>query len=141
MLEDLQQLYEEILEEGRVSKHQFSEMTLKEAYQICYNIFKQLGEPTAATFNVMNYIYQNLPNSIKTPEVEEEKRKNFGAYLRPFVIDLVNNNMKNIDIDELKMKMVDKQMIRDYINRPPTGSRRKGIVNQMNRPQNKQLPI
>ena len=141
MLEDLQQLYEEILEEGRVSQHQFSEMSLKDAYQICYDIFKRLGEPTAATFNVMNYIYQNLPTSIKTSEVEEKKKKNFGAYLRPFVINLVNDNIKNINIDELKMKMVDKKMIREYINRPVTGSRRKGIVNQINRPQNKQLPI
>lgn len=133
MLEDLQSIYDEILEEGRVSKHQFSDMSLKQAHEICRDIFKDLGFTTAATFAIPNFIYRLLPSIIKTPEIEAAKRKNFGAYLRPFVINLINQNIDKIDLDELKEKMTNRELIKQYLEREDYGNRRQGKLAELSR--------
>lgn len=131
MLEDLQQLYEEILEESRVSQHQFSDMSLKEAYQQSYNIFKNLGFTTAATFAVVDYIYRLLPDSIKNPEIQQQKKKSFGAYLRPFVVNLINDNLEKINLNDLKSKMTNEKLIMQYLDRNEYGNRRQGLLKKL----------
>lgn len=122
---------ENVIKEYRVSKHQLSNMSLKEAYLESYEIFKDLGFTTASTFAIWDYIYRNLPNSIKTPEIQEQKKKHYGAYLRPFVVKLINSNIKHIDVDKLKSVMLDRDMIKSYLDRNDYGHRRQGLLKKL----------
>lgn len=121
----------DILNEYRVSKHQINNMSLKDAYNESYEIFKDLGFTTASTFAIWDYIYRNLPDSIKTPEVQQQKKKSYGAYLRPFVVKMINDNLKSIDVNDLKMKMVDRGLIKQYLNRNDYGHRRQGLLKKL----------
>lgn len=116
----------EIYNEGRTSQHQFNDMSLQDAYKICYETFKDLGFMTAASFAVFDFVYRLLPDSIKTPDIQQQKRKSFGAYVRPFVINLINDNQDNIDIGKLKQNMVNRELIKQYLDKPDHGHRRKG---------------
>jgi hypothetical protein len=131
MLEDLQQLYEEILLEYKVSPHQLSDMSLKQAYNECYAIFKDLGFTTASTFAIWDYIYRNLPDKIKTPEVQQSKKKHYGKFLREFVVNLVNTNMTKINLKELKSKMLNRDLIKQYLDRNDYGHRRQGLLKKL----------
>jgi len=131
MLEDLQQLYEEILLEYRSSPHQLSDMSLKQAYNECYAIFKDLGFTTASTFAIWDYIYRNLPDKIKTPEVQQSKKKHYGTNLRPFIVNLINSNMTKINLKDLKSKMLDRDLIKQYLDRNEYGNRRTGLLKKL----------
>jgi hypothetical protein len=131
MFEDLQQLYHEILLEYRVSTHQLSDTSLKQAYNECYEIFKDLGFTTASTFAIWDYIYRNLPDKIKTQEVQQTKKKHYGTNLRPFVVNLINSNMAKINLKDLKSKMVDRELIKQYLDRNEYGNRRAGLLKKL----------
>lgn len=131
MLEDLQQLYEEILLEYRISPHQLSDMSLKQVYNECYEIFKDLGFTTASTFAIWDYIYRNLPKSIKTLEVQQAKKKHFGKFLREFVVNLINANMTKINTNKLKAAMLNRDMIKQYLDRNDYGNRRQGLLKKL----------
>jgi|APGre2960657373_1045057.scaffolds.fasta_scaffold09975_2 hypothetical protein len=131
MLEDLQQLYEEILLEYKVSPHQLSDMSLKQVYNECYEIFKDLGFATASTFAIWDYIYRNLPNKIKTSEVQQSKKKHYGKFLREFVVNLINANMTKINLKELKSKMLNRDLIKQYLDRNDYGHRRQGLLKKL----------
>jgi len=117
-----------ILNEYRTSKHQFSNMSLKQAYYESYEIFKDLGFTTASTFAIWDFIYRLLPDSIKTPEVKLLKQKSGGTNLRPVVVNLINNNMVKIDLNDLKSKMVDRELIQQYLKRNDYGNRGMGLL-------------
>lgn len=74
MLEDLQNIYEEILEEGRVSKHKFLNLGLQQAQEECRAIFVDLGSTTAATYAVMDFIYRLLPDKTKHPKFNKQRK-------------------------------------------------------------------
>ena len=131
MLEDLQNLCEEVILEYRVSKHQLSNMSLKQAYNECYEIFIDLGFTTASTFAIWDFIYRLLPDDIKTPEVQQAKKKHYGAYLRPFVVSLINGNMVKINLEDLKFKMLDRKLIKQYLERNEYGNRRTGKLKKL----------
>lgn len=131
MLEDLQNLCEEVILEYRVSKHQLSNMSLKQAYNECYEIFIDLGFTTASTFAIWDFIYRLLPDDIKTPEVQQAKKKHYGAYLRPFVVSLINGNMVKINLEDLKFKMLDRGLIKQYLERNEYGNRRTGKLKKL----------
>jgi hypothetical protein len=131
MLEDLQNLCEEVILEYRVSKHQLSNMSLKQAYNECYEIFIDLGFTTASTFAIWDFIYRLLPDDIKTPEVQQAKKKHYGAYLRPFVVSLINGNMVKINLEDLKSKMLDRKLIKQYLERNEYGNRRTGKLKKL----------
>jgi hypothetical protein len=131
MLEDLQQLYEEILLEYRSYPHQLSDMSLKQAYNECYAIFKDLGFTTASTFAIWDYIYRNLPDLIKTPEVQQSKKKHYGKFLREFVVNLINANTTKINLKELKSKMLNRDLIKQYLDRNDYGHRRQGLLKKL----------
>jgi hypothetical protein len=131
MLDDLQQLYDEILLEYRVSPHQLSNMSLKQVYNECYEIFKDLGFTTASTFAIWDYIYRNLPDKIKTPEVQNAKKKHYGKFLREFVVNLINANMVKINLKNLKSKMLDRDLIKQYLDRNEYGNRRQGLLKKL----------
>jgi len=139
MIEDLQSIYDEILEEGRTSKHQFSDMSLKEAHEQCRNIFKNLGFTTAATFAIPDFIYRLLPSAIKTPEIKAIKGKSSGAYLRPFVVNLINQNIDKIDLDDLKEKMTDPELVKQYLNREDYGNRRQGKLAKLSSEEGREI--
>lgn len=131
MLEDLQNLCEEVILEYRISKHQLSNMSLKQAYNECYEIFIDLGFTTASTFAIWDFIYRLLPDDIKTPEVQQAKKKHYGAYLRPFVVSLINGNMVKINLEDLKSKMLDRKLIKQYLERNEYGNRRTGKLKKL----------
>lgn len=133
MLEDLQKLCEQIVLEYRVSKHQLSNMSLKQAYNECYEIFIDLGFTTASTFAIWDFIYRLLPDDIKTPEVQQAKKKHYGAYLRPFVVSLINDNMVKINLEDLKSKMLDRELVKQYLERNEYGNRRTGKLNALSK--------
>lgn len=139
MFDDLQNIYEEILEEGRVSQHKFLNLGLQQAQEECRAIFVDLGFTTAATYAVMDYIYRLLPDKIKTPEVQQTKKKHFGAYLRPFVVNLVNQNERKINIRELKAKMVDRELIKQYLKRNDYGNRRRGLLSKLSKESDREI--
>ena len=133
MLEDLQQLYEEILLEYRTSIHLFSDSNLIQAYKDSYKIFIDLGFTTASTFAIWDFIYRLLPDTIKTPEVQQSKMKHFGTKLRPFVVALVNNNIRKIDLDDLTSKMLNKELVKQYLEKSDQGNRRRGKLNKLSK--------
>lgn len=136
---DLQNIYDEILEEGRVSQHKFLNLGLLQAQEECRAIFIDLGFTTAATYAVMDYIYRLLPYKIKTPEVQQAKKKNYGAYLRPFVVNLVNQNERKINIRKLKSKMVDRELIKQYLERQDYGNRRQGLSKKLSKESDREI--
>lgn len=121
MLEDLQQLYEEILLEYRTSTHLFTDDGLMRAYKDSYKIFINLGFTTASTFAIWDFIYRLLPDTIKTPEVQQSKMKHFGTKLRSFVVNLVNNNIRNIDLNDLTSKMLNRELVKQYLGNKTMG--------------------
>jgi len=131
MLEDLQNLCGDIILEYRVSKHQLSNMSLKQAYNECYEIFIDLGFTTASTFAIWDFIYRLLPDNIKTPEIQQAKKKHYGAYLRPFVVSLINDNMVKINLEDLKSKMLDRELVKQYSDRNEYGNRRTGKLKKL----------
>lgn len=139
MLEDLQKLYDEILLEYRISPHQLSDMSLKQAYNECYEIFKDLGFTTASTFAIWDFIYRLLPDTIKTPEVQQVKKKHFGTKLRPFVVNLINGNMIKINQKDLKAKMLDRELVKQYLERQDYGNRRQGLLKKLSKESDREI--
>ena len=133
MLEDLQQLYEEILLEYRTSTHVFMDDGLIQAYKQSYKIFIDLGFTTASTFAIWDFIYRLLPDEIKTPEIQNAKMKHYGTKLRPFVVNLVNSNIRNIDLNELKSKMVNHDLVKQYLEKQDHGNRRRGKLDKLSK--------
>lgn len=128
-----------VLNEYRTSKHLFDDMSLRDAYKESYNIFLDLGFTTASTFAMWDFIYRLLPDSIKSPEVVTMKKKSYGTNLRPFVVKLINDNIDNIDIDELKLKMLDRELVNNYLKRQDYGYRRKGLLNKLSKEENREI--
>jgi uncharacterized protein YlxW (UPF0749 family) len=118
--------------EYRTSQHNFTSQTLRDAYQQSYKIFIDKGFTTASTFAIWDFIYRILPEKFKPAAVQKMKKKYYGTALRPFVVNLVNSNVKwQEQADELASKMTDKNNIVKYLNKTDHGSRRKGKLNAL----------
>lgn len=125
--------FKEIFEEGRISVHQFQELSLTDAYRQSYNIFKDLGFTTASTYAIWDFIYRLLPDQIKTPEVSTMKMKASGTNQRPFVVNLINSNSEKIDLSKLKQNMINRDNVSRYLNKEDMGNRRTGKLKDLSR--------
>ena len=120
--------------EYRTSQHNFTSQTLQDAYQQSYKIFIEKGFTTASTFAIWDFIYRLLPEKFKPAAVQQMKKKYFGAKLRPFVVSLVNSNIKwEEQAKELATKMTNEENVMQYLNKTDHGSRRKGKLSALSK--------
>lgn len=107
----------------------FPDPFLNNGYAEALKKFKGLGVNNANTYTIWDFMFTQLPDVLKTPEVLALKKKKSGTLQRNFVLDLVHNNIPLIDTRKWVADFNDISKIQDYLNREDRGNRHKGMLN------------
>ena len=120
-----------ILEMARPSTS-FKDYAMNKAYVESLKKFRELNVFNANTFVIWDFIFRQLPENIKTPEIIQNRKKASGSLQRDFVLNLINNNLNSINFEDLAFRINDTSNISSYINRSDVGSRQQGKRNAIN---------
>ncbi len=106
----------------------FADVDMNTAYSNALKAFKQMGIDNANTYIIWDFMFRQLPEFFKTPEILEARKKASGTNQRKFVLDLVKRHPQQVDLLQWARDINDETKIRAYIDRPDKGNRHFGRV-------------
>lgn len=91
--------------------------TLQGAYAKALKVMRATGQKNAPTFAIWDYIWRCLPDSIKTQDLVDQKRKTSSPTLKFFIIDILKKLPPEIE-RQLINDLGDDARVKQYVLRP-----------------------
>ena len=90
--------------------------TLQGAYAKALKVMRASGQKNAPTFAIWDYIWRCLSDSIKTPELIDQKRRTSSPTLKFFIIDILKKLSPEIE-GQLINDLSDDNKVKNYVLR------------------------